>query len=73
MFGKFTKWIPLSEYNFGETEYLILARRNIKSGMIYFKVKHVAGRMNGVRLAPWGLDIKEQFKELMKEYERFNV
>lgn len=67
MFGKKTKWIPLSEYNHNGIEYLILMRKNIRTGMIYFKVKHIAGFTNYVRLSPLGLDVKEQFNKLMNE------
>lgn len=65
MFNK-SKWIPLIMYNDSGKNFVVLCRRNFRSGMLYFKVKP----MNR-----WGLsqthdypklDCDEQFKKLME-------
>lgn len=40
LFEKKTKWIPLVAYNAGGTDFMILVRKGIKSGMLYFKIKN---------------------------------
>lgn len=34
-----TKWIVLQCYHVGGTDYILLARKNIRTGMIYVKTK----------------------------------
>ncbi len=38
-----TKWIPLGNYVFLETDYVVFVRGNLKTGMMYFKVRRVHG------------------------------
>jgi len=40
---KLTKWIPLGKFCHGVTEHVTFARKNLKTGMIYFKTKQVNG------------------------------
>ena len=42
MFKKnLTKWIPLGNYTYAETDYVVFVRGNLKTGMMHFKVKTV--------------------------------
>ncbi len=41
LFGKKTKWVPLGFSMYGYSEFLVLSRKNLKTGMIYFKCKKV--------------------------------
>jgi hypothetical protein len=41
LFEKKTKWVALVTYNQGGTDYIVFARKGLKSGMIYFKTKRV--------------------------------
>ncbi len=36
-----TKWIPIGLFKHGSRNKIVFARRNIKTGMLYFKVKVV--------------------------------
>jgi hypothetical protein len=38
---KKTKWQVLVAYNEGGTDYIVFARKGLKSGMIYFKTKKI--------------------------------
>lgn len=39
--SKKTKWIPLGNFSFGGKDYITFTRKNLKSGMLYFKTKRV--------------------------------
>ena len=39
LFEKKTKWQPLVAYNASGTDYIVFARKGLKTGMIYFKTK----------------------------------
>lgn len=41
LFEKKTKWQVLVAYNQNGTDYIVFARKGLKSGMIYFKTKKV--------------------------------
>ena len=41
LFEKKTKWQVLVAYNQGGTDYIVFARKGLKSGMIYFKTTKV--------------------------------
>lgn len=41
LFEKKTKWIPLTSYNDQGRDWIVFARRGLKTGMIYFKSKLV--------------------------------
>ncbi len=36
---KLTKWIPLGRFTHGSHEHVTFVRKNLKTGMIYFKTK----------------------------------
>lgn len=40
---RYTKWIPLGGFTFGNNEYVTFVRKNIKTGMLRFKTKQVNG------------------------------
>lgn len=40
---KLTNWIVLGNYCFCDADYIVFVRKNIKNGMLYFKVKKVQG------------------------------
>ena len=39
--SRFTKWIPLGNYQYGGTDYITFVRKNLKTGMMFFKTKQV--------------------------------
>ena len=39
MFRKLSKWVVLSTFNQGGTDYVLFCRKNLKTGMLYFKCK----------------------------------
>lgn len=41
---RYTKWVPLGNFDYGGYDYITFARRHLKSGMLYFKTKRVNGR-----------------------------
>ncbi len=64
-----TKWIPLGNYSHSETDYITFARKNIKTGMMYFKTKRVNGSLISFdnRVLISGLiDVAEQWSKLIK-------
>ena len=38
-----TEWIPFGTYRYAYTDYIVFARKNLKTGMIYFKTKIATG------------------------------
>ncbi|MDD4804514.1 MAG: hypothetical protein PHN69_05000 [Candidatus Pacebacteria bacterium] len=42
MFRKLTKWKVYAMYNYGLNDYIVMFRRNERSGMLYFKTKKIA-------------------------------
>lgn len=42
MFKKLTKWEVFAKYNYASNDYIVMARKNTKNGMIYFKTIKVA-------------------------------
>jgi hypothetical protein len=62
LFRKTTCWVPLATYNTGGSDYIVFARRNLKTGMIYFKTKNISPRMiTSYLFAAPLVDIKQQF------------
>lgn len=65
--GKFTEWIPLANYSWSsQTDYIVFARRNLKTGMIQFKTKRVINWWANKSLCiPHNLiDVKTQWNKL---------
>ena len=63
----FTKWIPLTVYNDAcMTQYLLLARRNKKTGMISFKSKRI-NRITSHYNFLIDMNIGRQFDKLFEE------
>ena len=66
LFEKKTSWHPLVAYNASGTDYIVFARKGLKTGMIYFKTK---------RITPYGVcsycftpnlfDIKKGFEDVL--------
>lgn len=68
LFEKKTKWIPLHEYNHDGTDYIILMRRGVKSGMIYFKVKVVSPKFAQSFFFKGDIfNTKDQFDKILSE------
>ena len=70
--NKYTKWIPLSSYGFSGNEFIVLARVNKNTGMMYFKTKKLIGfgivscTSNGSIGLSKVLKIEEQWAALME-------
>ena len=61
---KYTKWIPLGEYEFAGTQCLVMVRGNKKTGELYFKTKIVNKSPLFRASHPIGklpIDVKEQW------------
>lgn len=66
LFERKTKWIPLIAYNNNGTDYFVLVRKGIKSGMIYFKTKDITPFSKcSYNFRSSIFDIKEQFSKLL--------
>jgi hypothetical protein len=66
-----TKWIPLCSYVSGYDNYIVLARKNLKTGMIYFKTKRINSRFaDSCGSAAINLDINKQFNLLITENKK---
>lgn len=67
---KYTKWIPLYIFIHSFEEYIILAKRNVKTGDIVFKTKRVNTRTRGILTQIYEakhcfLDFEKQFNKLL--------
>lgn len=61
-----TKWTPFGNYSHGSDNYIVLARKNTKTGMIYFKVKNINRFKYSNIFVPNDLiDVKKAFKYLL--------
>lgn len=43
MFPSYTAWIPLGNYVFSETDYIVFVRKNPETHMMQFKTRRVNG------------------------------
>ena len=65
----FSKWIPLTVYdNTCMTRYLLMARRNFKTGTISFKSKKI-NRISSHDTFYTSLEMVKQFDKLLEEVE----
>jgi hypothetical protein len=65
IFEKKTKWIPLVAYNAGGTDYMVMARKGLRTGMIRFKTKRVTPIATcSYNFSTSLLDINKTFSEL---------
>jgi len=68
----YTKWIPLGNFNFARTDFIVFVRGNKKTGLMQFKVKSVnrrSGHCNNPILPPTLIDTSTQWNliiEMMK-------
>lgn len=63
---KLTKWIPIIIYDFSGNKFLLLGRRNLKTGMLDFTSKRLHTRMTLNHNIPTNIfDAKTQFAELL--------
>jgi len=63
-----SRWIPLMAYEYYGNSYIVLCRKNLRNGMLYFKCK----KMNGLSSLSYkvpAIDVNMQF-ELIKSIER---
>lgn len=69
IFEKKTKWIVLSTYNLAGNDYVLFARRGLKTNMLYFKLKNTTPfAKTSYQFSENKLvDIKEQFEKLITE------
>lgn len=64
-----TKWIPLGYFNWDGTDYIVFVRGNKKTGMMYFKVKNVNGRIFSLNHSISNFNfikVEKQWEELLK-------
>lgn len=69
---KYSKWLPLASYNSNNNDIIIFARVNKKTGMFYFKSKHVTNRLliSSRCVFPNSIiDIQKQWDALIKMIE----
>lgn len=45
--NNYTKWIPLGNFNFAGTDFIVFVRGDKKTGLMDFKVKSVNHRIGG--------------------------
>lgn len=65
IFTKKTKWIPLGNYSFSDKDYVVFVRANLKTGMMFFKVKNIHRFVFANRTLPVGLiDVAAAWKEI---------
>ena len=70
MFEKKTKWQVLVAYNERGTDYIVFARKGLKSGMIYFKTKSITPTLSSsYNLYPSLFDLKKSFHEVLYAFE----
>lgn len=43
IFNNYTKWLPVASYYFSAVNYIVMARVNKKTGMMYFRTKVITG------------------------------
>jgi len=68
LFEKKTKWQVLVTYNKDGTDYIVFARKGLKSGMIYFKTT----RVTPLNSSPYNFnstlfDINKGFNDLLEK------
>lgn len=68
LFEKKTKWQVLAAYNHLGIDYIVFARKGLKSGMIYFKTKRVTPIFGGesYNFRSSLFDIKKGFDDLLQ-------
>lgn len=59
-----TKWVPMVSYNHMGHTFIVLCRKNLKTGMLYFKVKRMNGIFSLMYVVP-KLDANIQFDFIM--------
>lgn len=70
MFEKKTKWEVLVAYNQNGIDYIVFARKGLKSGMIYFKTKRITPvGSSSYNLHPSLFDLKKSFAQVLYAYE----
>ncbi len=65
IFKKMSKWVPLASYEHSGNVYLIMCRKNTKSGMLYFKTKMINRPLTCCFQQP-SLEIDKQFIVIME-------
>lgn len=66
---KKTKWIPIGRWTWDGNEYVVMARRNLKTGMLYFKSVRVNNHLLGYCSPVLSIDLidtKKAWEELIK-------
>lgn len=71
MFTKKTKWMPLGNYSFDGTDYIVFVRGNKKNGMMEFKTRVVQPwTIFKNRILPTALiDTQKQWDKIMTELQ----
>ena len=67
-----TKWIPLGEYDFGGSQYVVFVRGNTRTGELFFKSKWVNRRLSGLvnPIGSLGIDVKKQWEEIISKVQK---
>jgi len=69
IFQKKTKWRILATYNSDGNDYIVFVRKNIKTGMLYFKSINISplSRTSYLFIVNNLFDIKDAFDKIVKE------
>ena len=65
---KYTKWIPLGNFNWDGTDYIVFVRGNKKNGLLSFRNRPVNHRMGGCTnsiIPNTLLDVKLQWDKIL--------
>lgn len=73
-FEKKSKWIAISAYSWGNTDFVVMARIGKKTGMLYFKVQQIGGVLNNSNIFEDKeiFDVKETLKSLIVQKDKHN-
>lgn len=67
MLKKYTKWMPLGHYNHGGNDVIVMARQNIRTGMLQFRSKTMNRGMSVNSFFPNGIiNVGEQWNKITK-------
>jgi hypothetical protein len=70
MFEKKTKWQVIVTYNQNGNDYIVFARKGVKSGMLYFKTKCVTPiHSSSYNFNPSFFDVKKRLEAVIYEID----
>lgn len=69
---KYTKWRPLGNFTYDDTDYVVFVKKNLKNGLLKFKHRSVNKRplnMNNSILPTTLIDTAKAWEEVINERE----